>query len=111
MIVGITRDNKLFIPNGETTLELNDKAIFMGVSHNLDILAAKFFIVNNKKVETVTIIGGGRVGFMLGQNLEELDIKTKIIEKNFKQCEFLSQHLPKTLVLHGYGKDLELLKT
>ena len=111
LIVGITRDNKLFIPNGETTLELNDKAIFMGASHNLDILAAKFFIVNNKKVETVTIIGGGRVGFMLGQNLEELDIKTKIIEKNFKQCEFLSQHLPKTLVLHGDGKDLELLKT
>ena len=111
LIVGITRDNKLFIPNGETNLELNDKAIFMGASHNLDILAAKFFIVNNKKVETVTIIGGGRVGFMLGQNLEELDIKTKIIEKNFKQCEFLSQHLPKTLVLHGDGKDLELLKT
>ena len=110
LIVGITRDSKLFIPNGETILKLNDKVIFMGISHNLDLLAAKFFIGSNKKIETVTIIGGGRVGFMLGQNLEELNIRTKIIERDYKQCEFISTNLPQTLVLNGDGKDVELLK-
>ena len=33
-IVGITRDGELFIPTGETMLALDDKVIFMGLSHS-----------------------------------------------------------------------------
>jgi trk system potassium uptake protein TrkA len=43
LIVGITREDELFIPNGETVLHQEDKVIFMGLSHSLDVLAGKFF--------------------------------------------------------------------
>ena len=46
LIVGITRDETLFIPNGDTEILLNDKVIFMGSSYSLDILANKFFQEN-----------------------------------------------------------------
>ena len=38
IIVGIKRDNLLFIPNGLTEINQDDKLIFMGTSHSLDIL-------------------------------------------------------------------------
>ena len=108
LIVGITRNGNLFIPNGETELKAEDKLIFMGTSHSLDILAGTFFH-EKEYVKNVAIIGGGNVGLMLAQNLEKLKIKTKIIEANYTRCEELSDELAHTLIIHGDGTDLKLL--
>ena len=109
LIVGITRENQLFIPNGETELLLNDKVIFMGSSYSLDILANRFF-QDTSEVKQVTIIGGGNVGLMLAQNLEKAGIKIKLIEKDYKRCEELTENLKNTLVLNGDGANYELLE-
>lgn len=108
LIVGITREENLFIPNGNTVLKEGDKVIFMGLIHSLDILAGKFFH-DKDLVKNIAIIGGGNVGLKLAKSLENLKYKTKIIEKDEKRCEFLSEQLENTLVIHGDGTDLELL--
>ncbi len=108
LIVGITRDGELFIPNGDTVLNVDDKLIFMGTSHSLDILAGTFFH-EKEYVKSVAIIGGGTVGLMLAKNLESLKIKTKVIETNYSRCECLSEELRHSLVIHGDGTDLKLL--
>lgn len=109
LIVGITRDNTLFIPNGDTQLLLNDKVIFMGSSYSLDILANKFF-QENSEIRQVTIIGGGNVGLMLAQNLEKANIKIKIIEFDYKRCIELTENLRNTLVINGDGANFSLLE-
>ena len=109
LIVGITRDNELFIPNGDTELLLNDKVIFMGSSYSLDILANKFF-QEKEDVKNVTIIGGGNVGLMLAQNLEKTNMKIKIIERDYKRCIELTENLKNTLVINGDGSNYELLQ-
>lgn len=110
LMVGVTRNGELFIPYGETSLQNEDKAIFMGSSNSLDILAAKFFGGKNSG-KYITIIGGGNVGLMLAKKLEAIKTKTKIkiIEKNQERCEFLSQNLNNALIIKGNGTDLELL--
>ncbi len=108
IIVGIKRDDLLFIPNGLTEINEDDKLIFMGTSHSLDILAGTFFH-EKEQVKSVAIIGGGNVGYMLAKNLEDMKIKTKIIEKDYERCEYLAQELHKTLVLNGDGTNLKLL--
>lgn len=108
LIVGLTRDGELFVPYGETVLKEDDKAIFMGSSHSLDILAGKFFH-DKDTTKTVTIIGGGQVGLMLAKDLENLKVKVKIIEKNPKRCEYLSEVLSNALILNADGTNLELL--
>lgn len=108
IIVGITRNSELFIPNGDTEILADDKLIFMGTAHSLDILAGTFFH-EKEIVKNVAIIGGGTVGFMLAKNLETLKIKTKIIERNYPRCEYLAQELKNTLIIHGDGTDLKLL--
>ena len=80
----------------------------MGTSHSLDILAGTFFH-EKEQVKTVAIIGGGSVGYMLAKSLEDMKIKTKIIEMNYERCEFLAQELQKALVINGDGTNLKLL--
>ena len=109
LIVGITRDEELFIPTGDTELLLNDKVIFMGSSYSLDILANKFF-QEKEDVKSVTIIGGGNVGLMLAQNLEKTNMKIKIIERDYKRCIELTENLKNTLVINGDGSNFELLQ-
>ena len=108
IIVGVKRGDLLFIPNGLTEINEDDKLIFMGTSRSLNILAGTFFH-ENESVKTVSIIGGGKVGAMLAKTLEGMRIKTKIIEKNYDRCEELSQELHSTLILNGDGTDLKLL--
>lgn len=108
IIVGISRDSKLFIPNGATVFEEGDKVIFIGLAESLGKLVN---LVSNDfaEVKTAGIIGGGSVGLMLSQKLEKAGIKAKIIEKNEERCEFLTENLKNTLVLNGDGTNLELL--
>ena len=108
LIVGITRGGELFIPNGETVLHEDDKVIFMGLSHSLDILAGRFFH-EKEFVKTVAIIGGGNVGLKLAKGLEALKLNIKIIELDEKRCEFLAHELDNALVINGDGTDIGLL--
>ena len=108
LIVGITKDGKVSIPSGNTVFEINDKVIFMGSSRSLDKLAGKFFHEKGM-TKTVTIIGGGNVGKMLAENLEDAGLKVKIIEKNYLRCEKISEDLKNTLIINGDGTDLSLL--
>jgi len=108
LMVGLTRNCQLFIPNGDTEIKAGDKLIFMGTSHSLDILAGTFFH-EKEYVKSVVIIGGGNVGMMLAENLEAIKIKTKIIEKDYKRCQELAEKLKRTLIINGDGTNLKLL--
>ncbi len=110
LIPGITRDGKLFIPSGATVIKANDKVFFIGTGMGLDSLAAEFFNLE-RKVKTVSIVGGGAVGSMLADRLEKTGIKVKIIEHDGQRCAFLADSLKKALVLQGDGTDLDLLES
>ncbi len=109
LIVGITRDHNLFIPDGSTLIQLDDKVIFMGTGPALDSLAASIFQSSNN-IKTAVLIGGGSVGFMLARQLEQSGIRVKLIESNRERCVFLADNLQNSLILHGDGTDLELLE-
>lgn len=108
VIVGLTRGGQMFIPNGETEILADDKLIFMGTPHSLDILAGTFFH-RKEQVRSVAIIGGGNVGAMLAKYLDDVKIKTKIIEKDYERCHVLSEILEHSLVINGDGTNLKIL--
>ncbi len=109
LVVGIAREDFLFIPNGDDSFKLNDRCIFMGTPEGLDLTSFKFFIDEKSAVENVAIIGGGTVGFELAKLLEKTKIKVKLIEKDYKRCELLSEELNKTLILNADGTNTEFL--
>ncbi len=109
LVVGIAREDGLFIPNGDDEFQLNDKCIFMGTPDSLDLTSIKYFIDEKSAIKSVSIIGGGTVGFELAKLLEKTKIKVKLIESNYKRCEFLSEELSKTLILNADGTNSEFL--
>ncbi len=111
LVVGIAREEELFIPNGDDSFLLADKCIFMGTPEGLDLTAFKYFADEKSATKNVTIIGGGTVGFELAKLLEKTKIKTKLIEKDYKRCELLSENLNKTLILNVDGTNSEFLST
>jgi trk system potassium uptake protein TrkA len=96
------------MPTGETELLQGDKVLFMGAARALEMLAAEVFKADTKS-DFVIIIGGGNVGLLLAERLEQANIRCKLFEKDLKRCEKISQILTKTLVINGDGTDIQLL--
>ena len=111
LAVAVARDDEFYVPRGNTVFQEGDKVSFMGTKRALRALEREFFRRPvEEKVKNVTIIGGGNVGGILAQMLEEEgDLQVKIIEKDSVRCEKLAAELKSTLVLNGDGTDLELL--
>ena len=63
-----------------------------------------------KRSLNVALIGGGNVGYMVAEQLQQDRANVTIIEKDEARGQKLASLLPKVLVLHGDGTDLELLE-
>ena len=108
MIAAVVRDEEVIIPRGNDRLITGDLIYFISEDQHLNATLSIF----NKHVEPVNkvlIIGGGRIGYRLAVQLEELSIYCKIIEKSAERCTVLAERLNKAVVLHGDGSDQNLL--
>ena len=63
-----------------------------------------------KRSTNLAIVGGGNVGFMVAQQLQNTSTNITIIEEEARRCARLAKWLPKALGLRGDGTDLELLE-
>ncbi|MFH2059513.1 MAG: Trk system potassium transporter TrkA [Pseudomonadota bacterium] len=107
LIAAIIRKNEVIVPRGDNHLIGNDLVYLVCHTEKL----AKMLELFGKKSEPcqrVLIVGGGRIGQKLAQLLETDKIKTKIVESDLERCQYLSEHLNKTVVLHGDGSDQKL---
>ncbi len=110
-IVAIARQHKMLVPSGEDTFKLGDRINVM--AHTMQMREVeKLLGFQSRKVEQVTILGGGRTGCYLAQMLERSRpaIEIKIIEKDLFRARQIAQKLKQTLVIHGDGSDYEVLE-
>jgi trk system potassium uptake protein len=108
LVVGIVRDDLFLVPVGDTVLHEGDKVVFMGTNDAVRRLESRFS--PSRRRLRVTIVGGGNVGYMVAEELQEFGIDLTVIESNTERAEKLATFLPKVLVLRGDGTDLELLE-
>lgn len=110
LIVAILRKGNLIIPRGADRLEPGD-VVFV-VARIEDMFEVEKTLGKKRtKIDSVMILGGGRIGYYLARFLEAKKIKVKIIEKDRQKCRELAKNLVHTLVLNGDGTDIDLLKT
>jgi len=111
LITAISRNGKLIIPNGATTLEDNDIIHVIGERNDIQKLSEDFkFNKSLHEIKKVMILGVGNIGYYLAQNLSEYNIKTTLIEQDSEKAKMLSLKLDKTLVIQGDGTDINLLE-
>ena len=111
LVVAISRNGKVIIPHGFTTIEDDDFLYVIGEKAPILDLNSK---VHEKgkytDLQKVMIIGGGKTGFYLANMLAEFGAAVKIIEKSKERCHYLSTHLEDVMILHGDATDLSLLE-
>ncbi|HHV59375.1 MAG TPA: Trk system potassium transporter TrkA [Clostridiaceae bacterium] len=111
LIVAISRNGEIIIPNGSTKILDNDTLYIIGKSENINSLSAKSnSLLPTRYIKKVMILGGGKIGYYLTKKLTGLGVAVKIIEIDMRRCEYLSENLPEALVIHGDGSNMGLLE-
>ncbi|QGT99326.1 Trk potassium uptake system protein TrkA [Candidatus Syntrophocurvum alkaliphilum] len=112
VIVSIIRKHRMLVPTGEDIIYAGDHIYVMAKTKEMPQVI-KALGIKRKKIENITILGGGRTGWYLAHILEKqkVPVNTKIIEKNYKKAQNIAGRLEKTLVIYGDGSDLQLLES
>lgn len=112
LIAAISRDGKIMIPNGSTTLIAEDILYVIGEADAVDVLAKK--VRDDSETQTnvnrVMIAGGGNTGYFLSKMLSQKNIGVKLVEKDRARAEQLSGMLDDVLVLNADATEPGLLQ-
>ena len=111
IVVGVRRDGTLFAPEpGDQLFAGNQIYVF---THTEDVARTLEIFGKSRAVfERVVIVGGGNIGLMVARRLEKQAnrMRTRVIEFNRKRAEVAADALERTIVLHGDGLDIALLR-
>ncbi|ABI59387.1 MULTISPECIES: Trk system potassium transporter TrkA [Nitrosomonas] len=108
-VAAIFRHNHSIIPEGSTIVEEGDEVFFIASSRDIRAVMNELRRMD-KPVRRVMIAGGGRIGRRLAEVLQQSH-QVRIIERDIKVCESLTQSLHNVLILHGDVTDEELLES
>jgi len=109
LICAISREEDIFIPNGDFVLKAGDK---------INITAAPKDIYSffrnigafKKRCKNVIILGGGRIAFYLAKQLKHIGISIKIIENNYEKCLAFKENLDKADIIQADYTDFNTLE-
>ncbi|HPG30043.1 MAG TPA: Trk system potassium transporter TrkA [bacterium] len=110
IVVGIYRNEKLIIPNGNDYFESGDKIFIMGDKISIFKVAQNFNEIKLLR-KKIMIFGGGNVGFTLANMLENDKFEMKIVEPDKDRCEYLSKELYKTIIINDSALDPDFLES
>ncbi|MBQ6409234.1 MAG: Trk system potassium transporter TrkA [Butyrivibrio sp.] len=108
LISVVSRDNQVYIPDGNFIIRAGDEITICGSSKNT-INFFKKLGLPTAKVHSTMIIGGGETAVYLAQHLIALGIKVIIFEKDAVRCKELSDLIPQALIICGDGTDKDML--
>lgn len=108
LICGVERDGEVTIPGGNFILKDNDLVSIVASPTNSAAFFKKIGLGTNQ-VKNALIVGGGTLGYYLAKQLLSMKIRVRIVEKDAKRCEELSELLPEAVIINGDGTDKKLL--
>jgi len=98
-IASITRDGRTSLAVADDMLEVDDRITLIGAGDDIDGLKQQFQKETVAKLGVV-IAGGGETGYHLAQALEKGRFGVVLLDNDLARCEFLSQNLRQTTVVH-----------
>ena len=108
IMVAIVRSGRTIIPRGDDQIEVGDK-IYLVVRRSDVQGVEELFAFASRAPRQVFIIGGGSIGFMVARAMERQRINVRLFERDAARCEYLTEHLDRTVVLHADGLEAQTL--
>ncbi len=97
------------IPRGDTQFKEGDQAYFITTKNGVEELYKLTGKVRHE-VRNVMILGGSKIGRKTTKDLADNNFNIKLIENNKEKAFDLADEIPKALVIHGDGRNVELLE-
>ena len=109
-VFAISRNDKVFTPNGDDQM-LNDDEVYFAVESSQVQRAMTAFGHNEQEARRLVILGGGNIGLYLTSELlsQEQNLSIKLIEKNTKRAEKVVETIPNAIVINGNCLESEIL--
>jgi len=108
LVCAVQRGDDVYIPDGNFILEQGD-SIYVTASHSALSSFVKTLGIYKQRVKSALIIGGGKTGYYLTRILCDSGLDVKLIEKDEKRCEELTEMLPDARIVNGEGTEQALL--
>ena len=107
-IVTVIRDGESHVPWSDFIFSHSDTAYFIVKKQHLSAL---MHMLGKEATETksIIILGGSKIGRSIAEELEN-ELNVRLIDDDREKAEWLASKLEQTMVLHGDGTDVELLK-
>ncbi len=111
IVVGVRRQGTLFVPGPNDQLYAGDEIYVFSRTEDIP-RTLEVFGKKAHEQHRVVIIGGGNVGLQVARALEQSErrVRVKVIEKDRARAERAAEELERTIVLHGDGLGIELLR-
>lgn len=107
-IVGIKRYSATIIPHGTDQIKNGDIVFFTVRPEHLSDLR-EMTGKDDYEINNVMIMGGSRIAVRTCLGMPN-NIDVKIIEQNKERCYWLTEQVSNAMIIHGDGRDTELLK-
>ncbi len=108
LVCAVERGDEVVIPNGHFVLKSGDKISFIASPKKATDFFKKILLDYNQ-VETSMIVGGSTIALYLTEKLLASGVDVKIIERDRKRCEELSELLPEAVIINGDATEQEVL--
>ncbi|MBE6955274.1 MAG: Trk system potassium transporter TrkA [Ruminococcaceae bacterium] len=108
LICAVARGNQTVIPGGDFILQAGDSIHLTASAHELEQFFRQLGVFKDTATSAM-IIGASKIGYYLAQELIQMGIAVRIIDQDEQRCTYMSEQLPKALMIVGDGTDPELL--
>ncbi len=105
----IKRNNQVHCTNPAMLLESRDELYILTASQEIGTIA-RSINGHTSKLKSILICGGGEIGFNIAQILQNHHFHVKIIESDEKRCNFLSEKLASSIIIHGNMQERQILQ-
>ena len=111
MPIAIQRKGTQFsiIPRGDSVFEEGDDVFFITLKEGVE----EIYKLTGKiktSIKKVMILGGGKIAYNTAKKLSENKIRVSIIEIDKEKAIQLADKLPDVMIIHGDGRNIELLE-
>ncbi len=107
-ISAIKRNHETIIPRGNDFIRSND-IVYMATTNDDSEDLLKLCGKEQLNIKKVLIMGGSRIAVQLAKMVQNR-IKITIIESDLEKCHILSERLPECNIIHGDGRNFEILE-
>jgi len=110
IVVGLRRDNKVYVPDFYDTIQSGDEAFLVTASTDTE-RTLKIFGHEEREARRIVIVGGGNIGYQVAKELDTQAgrYSLSLIEASSDRARSIAERLNRSIVLQGSGLSPEIL--